>query len=79
METTNEIIIVDLEATCWEPGGNYQKQQSEIIEIGICKLNMETGKITASEGILVKPIKSEISDFCTQLTSIPLKWYMNAG
>lgn len=70
METTNEIIIVDLEATCWELDGDYQKQRSEIIEIGICKLNTDTGKITASEGILVKPVRSEISEFCTKLTSI---------
>lgn len=70
METTNEIIIVDLEATCWELDGDYQKQRSEIIEIGICKLNTETGTITANEGILIKPVTSEISEFCTQLTSI---------
>jgi inhibitor of KinA sporulation pathway (predicted exonuclease) len=70
METTNEIIIVDLEATCWELDGDYQKQQSEIIEIGICKFNTKTGKISASEGILVKPVSSEISEFCTRLTSI---------
>ena len=70
METTNEIIIVDLEATCWEQDGDYQKQQSEIIEIGICKLDTETGRITGSEGILVKPVRSEISEFCTRLTSI---------
>lgn len=70
METTNEIIIIDLEATCWEQDGDDQKQRSEIIEIGVCKLNTETGKITSSEGILIKPVKSEISEFCTRLTSI---------
>jgi inhibitor of KinA sporulation pathway (predicted exonuclease) len=70
METTDEIIIIDLEATCWEQDGDYQKQLSEIIEIGICVLEVETGKITASEGILVKPVRSHISKFCTQLTSI---------
>ena len=70
MKTTKEIIIVDLEATCWEQDGDYQKQQSEIIEIGICKLNTLTGEITASQGILIKPVRSEISEFCTRLTSI---------
>ncbi|GAB3929568.1 3'-5' exonuclease [Mucilaginibacter myungsuensis] len=70
METTNEVIIIDLEATCWENDGEHQKQHSEIIEIGICKLNTVTGKITASDGILVKPVKSKISPFCTKLTSI---------
>lgn len=70
METTKEILIIDLEATCWEQDGDDQKQKSEIIEIGICKLNIETGKITSSEGILIKPVKSEINEFCTHLTSI---------
>jgi inhibitor of KinA sporulation pathway (predicted exonuclease) len=79
METTNEIIIVDLEATCWEVDGDYQKQQSEIIEIGICKLNTETGKISANEGILVKPVKSTISEFCTRLTSITPQMVEESG
>jgi len=70
METTNEILSIDLEATCWENDGDHQKQHSEIIEIGICKLNTTTGKVTESEGLLVKPVKSTISEFCTRLTSI---------
>ncbi|RFZ93015.1 DNA polymerase III [Mucilaginibacter conchicola] len=67
---TDEVIIVDLEATCWEQDGAYQKRRSEIIEIGICKLDTYTGEISKSKGILVKPVHSEISRFCTQLTSI---------
>jgi hypothetical protein len=30
-------------------------------------MNAETGAITANEGILVKPVRSEISKFCTNL------------
>lgn len=70
METTDEIIIIDLEATCWEQDGDYQRQYSEIIEIGICKMDAQTGRIIKNEGILIKPIHSEISAFCTKLTSI---------
>jgi len=70
METTNEIIIVDLEATCWEQDGDYQRRRSEIIEIGVCKMDADTGEIIKNEGILVKPVHSEISAFCTRLTSI---------
>ncbi len=70
METTDEILVVDLEATCWQQDGEYQKQQSEIIEIGICKIDADSGDIIASEGILVKPVYSQISDFCTRLTTI---------
>ncbi|MCH2195336.1 3'-5' exonuclease [Kordia sp.] len=69
MNHTKNIIIVDLEATCWNgpiPAG----QVNEIIEIGICILNTETGEITQNEGILIKPERSEISEFCTELTTI---------
>jgi len=70
METTDEIIIIDLEATCWEQDGDYQRQHSEIIEIGICKMDARTGRVIKNEGVLIKPVHSEISSFCTKLTSI---------
>ncbi len=70
MHTTDKIVIIDLEATCWENKPEYQKQHSEIIEIGVCLLDTHTGEITQNEGILVTPYKSEVSVFCTQLTSI---------
>ena len=70
MKTTDQILIIDLEATCWEADGNYQKQHSEIIEIGACILNRKTGMVTQNKGILVKPRYSEVSEFCTRLTSI---------
>ncbi|ROI04379.1 DNA polymerase III [Chryseobacterium sp. G0240] len=69
MKTTENILIVDLEATCWEnrpPRG----QESEIIEIGVCIMNAKTGKISKNEGILVKPRHSKVSPFCTELTTL---------
>lgn len=41
----------------------------EIIEIGICVLDLETLAIEKPKSIIVKP-NGFISDFCTQLTSI---------
>ncbi len=70
MKTTEKILVVDLEATCWEQDGKYQRDRSEIIEIGICELETYSGKISKKQGILVKPENSEISPFCTKLTSI---------
>lgn len=67
---TNKIIVIDLEATCWEEDGEYQKLHSEIIEIGICVLDTRDGAISGHRGILVKPVSSEISPFCTKLTTI---------
>lgn len=67
--TTDRIIVIDFEATCWKgPAPDDQKQ--EIIEIGLAVLNTKTGEITQNQGILVKPQMSEVSLFCTQLTTI---------
>lgn len=65
----DKIIIIDIEATCWEnepPEG----EESEIIEIGVALLDVQTLTISDNESIIVKPIKSLISPFCTKLTSI---------
>lgn len=69
MKTTDKIIIIDLEATCWQsavPKG----QENEIIEIGLAVLDTETGKISKNQGILIKPQRSIVSPFCTELTTI---------
>lgn len=69
MKTTDKIIVIDLEATCWE-GQPPAGQVNEIIEIGICELDTLTGDITKNKGILIQPTRSTISPFCTQLTTI---------
>ena len=66
---TDKLIVVDLEATCWKkqpPPG----QQNEIIEVGVCLLDTETLAIEDNRGILVKPTRSKVSEFCTKLTSL---------
>ena len=69
MNTTENIVIIDLEATCWN-GPIPQGQVNEIIEIGICILNTHTGEITKPKGILIKPERSTVSPFCKELTTI---------
>ena len=69
MHKFDKIIIVDVESTCWEVG-TPAGQISEIIEIGICTLDLYSGAIEQNEGILIKPQDSLVSDFCTQLTTI---------
>jgi len=66
---TDKIIIIDLEATCWN-GKVPPGEVSEIIEIGICLLDRHTGEVSKNKGILVKPEKSKISPFCTELTTL---------
>lgn len=65
--TTNFLNIIDLEATCWE-GDPPPNQHSEIIEIGVTVLNLDTLERKQKRGILVRPEHSEVSAFCTELT-----------
>jgi inhibitor of KinA sporulation pathway (predicted exonuclease) len=66
----DKLLVVDLEATCWETKEESIKNTSEIIEVGVVLLNMRSGKIEKSQGIIVKPTESKISPFCTSLTTL---------
>lgn len=65
----DKILVVDVESTCWQ-GAPPEGQVSEIIEIGICVFDLKERQRESRESILVKPTKSEISPFCTELTTI---------
>lgn len=65
----DQIVVIDAEATCWQ-GEPPPGQDSEIIEIGVCLLDVKTGQRLARESIMVRPERSEVSPFCTELTSI---------
>ena len=63
------ILVIDVESTCWE-GSPPPGQSSEIIEIGLCPVDLKTLTRLEKRSILIKPIQSEISDFCTELTTL---------
>src|SRR5262245_58037238 len=65
----DHIIVVDLESTCWE-GSPPPREASEIIEIGICSLELSTGRRMPMRSILIQPMRSRISDFCNRLTTL---------
>ncbi|MCL1469670.1 3'-5' exonuclease [Argonema antarcticum] len=65
----DQIIVIDIEATCWS-GSPRPGQENEIIEIGICTLDISSGERLEKESILVKPERSTVSEFCTQLTTL---------
>lgn len=65
----DQILIVDLECTCWD-GPAPEGQESEIIEIGICTLEVSTGERLLKRSLLVRPTRSEVSPFCTALTTL---------
>lgn len=64
----NNLIALDLEATCDQP--QFDRNQMEIIEIGACLVNAEL-KVVAQFQTFVRPVvQPQLSAFCTQLTSI---------
>lgn len=65
----DQVLIVDVEATCWD-GPSPEGQESEIIEIGLCLLEVASGKRQSKRSILVRPERSTVSPFCTELTGL---------
>jgi len=65
----DRILIVDVEATCWE-GDPPPGQISEIIEIGLCVLDVATLTRVERRDILVRPVCSTVSPYCSQLTTL---------
>ena len=65
----DRIVIFDLEATCWEGRENIHKYR-EVIALGACVLDLKTLEINGQFNIVCKPIKTEISEYCTKITGI---------
>ena len=66
-----EVLVIDVESTCWEPPEVQPANEiSEIIEIGIAVVNIDSLKIIQNESIIVRPQKSKVSKFCTKLTTL---------
>ncbi|GGO29888.1 3'-5' exonuclease [Deinococcus humi] len=61
--------VIDVEATCWETAPPIG-QASEIIEIGLCVIDAFTFERVERHRLLVRPQRSTISAFCTQLTGL---------
>ncbi|MEV6279378.1 3'-5' exonuclease [Nocardia sp. NPDC051832] len=67
--TTGLLNVVDVEATCWE-GAVPPGAVSEIIEIGLTVVDLDAGARIAKHRILVRPDRSTVSEFCTELTGL---------
>ncbi len=74
----DHILVIDVESTCWG-GAAPEGQVSEIIEIGLCTVDAATLERREKRSFLVKPEKSEISAFCTELTTLRPDMFTNAG
>ncbi|MBB5872344.1 inhibitor of KinA sporulation pathway (predicted exonuclease) [Allocatelliglobosispora scoriae] len=61
--------VIDVEATCWKdmpPPGSV----NEIIEIGVCVVDTVAWERVLKRSIMVRPQRSTVSAFCTELTGI---------
>ena len=65
----DQILVIDLESTCWS-GEPPAGQQSEIIEIGLCTLDVHSLQRLETRSILVRPERSQVSEYCTSLTTL---------
>ncbi len=74
----DQILVIDVESTCWD-GPTPDGQSSEIIEIGICLIDVPSLERLDKRSLLVKPERSTISDFCTELTTLKPQIFASAG
>lgn len=64
-----KILVFDLECACWM-GPPPNGMRADIIEIGLCVLDMSITGVTERQSIMIKPANAIISDFCKELTGI---------
>jgi inhibitor of KinA sporulation pathway (predicted exonuclease) len=74
----DQILVIDIESTCWQ-GPPPPGQQSEIIEVGICPIDVARLERLAKRSILVRPVRSKIGEFCTRLTTLRPEDLEHAG
>ncbi|MGV9590966.1 exonuclease domain-containing protein [Streptomyces tendae] len=61
--------VIDLEATCWD-GQPPPGEVGEIVEIGLAVVDLHARERVGRHRILVRPTRSRVSAFCTELTGI---------
>jgi len=66
----DEIVTIDIEATCWDNKEEQGDQIQDIIQVGVAILDVPTLKITRQGEMFVRPLRSSISQYCTNLTTI---------
>ena len=69
MKNRKKFLVIDLEATCWEDS-SFQQDNSEIIEIGVALIDFAKRTVVDKAQYLIKPKKSKVSEYCTNLTGI---------
>lgn len=65
----DKVIVIDIESTCDDRDPTF-RDRAEIIEIGAVLAKLSTGEILQYDSFLIKPTRTPITPFCTQLTTI---------
>jgi inhibitor of KinA sporulation pathway (predicted exonuclease) len=66
----DHILVIDIEATCWETNPPPPGQTSDVIEIGVCPIVVCTLTRLEKRSILIRPERSSVSEYCTRLTTL---------
>ena len=64
----NVVNVLDTERTCYENGIFPVGEREEIIEFGLCVVDVGALKIVKTVSIPIIPTMSKVSPYCTQLT-----------
>ncbi len=66
---TDVALSVDVERTCWE-GEPPAGMRPEIIQIGLVDVDFERMTLGRGARFYVRPVRSEVSEYCTEITGI---------
>lgn len=62
------VNVIDVEATCYERNEFPAGEVKDIIEVGLCMVDLSAMSIVKTLSIPVVPQRSQVSPFCTELT-----------
>lgn len=74
----DQILVIDVESTCWQRFEIPPDEISEIIEIGLCLVDPASLTRHEKRSLMISPQRSRVSPFCTELTSITPQMVANA-
>ena len=66
----DHVLVIDIESTCWNGGFPPRGEANDIIEIGLTRLELSSGRRLEKRSILVRPERSKVGPFCTSLTTL---------
>ncbi|GAO52321.1 hypothetical protein SAICODRAFT_78427 [Saitoella complicata NRRL Y-17804] len=77
--TEDAICVIHIATTCDEHGVCVTKDSAEVIEVAWLLLDAKTLEELHRESVLVRPVNTPITEFCTSLTTLTWEHVRNAG